>query len=292
LPDSRLLRSRSENTPNRGVAAGDWRNGHASLAQDVPRRTHGWHAVPGWSSGACGAAGRVGAGAAASDFGSPPSGLIPIVFNDHTVYAKPDVLTRNRVLAALVKGGHIYVPLRSMFEQMGATVTVSADGKTVVAEKPGSSVSVTLNRAEVIINGETRPLDVPPMLYHGIILVPVRVISEGMGAYVQWLPARHVVVVRYIPLAAPPPPAPAPTAAPTFAPPPPPPPAVPTAAPTTGANPVLVHRVRASRIRRSGKLQRVRGRRLLRFVLAEWSLCTAQLGARPESGLSPRQLRH
>jgi hypothetical protein len=181
--------------------------------------------------------GALGAGAAASDFGSPPSGLIPIVFNDHTVYAKPDVLTRNRVLAALVKGGHIYVPLRSMFEQMGATVTVSADGKTVVAEKPGSSVSVTLNRAEVIINGETRPLDVPPMLYHGIILVPVRVISEGMGAYVQWLPARHVVVVRYIPLAAPPPPAPAPTAAPTFAPPPPPPPAVPTAAPTPAPTP-------------------------------------------------------
>ena len=38
------------------------------------------------------------------------------------------------------------------------------------------------------INGETRPLDVPPMMYQGQILVPVRVISEGMGAYVQWVP--------------------------------------------------------------------------------------------------------
>jgi len=168
--------------------------------------------------------------AAAADFGSPPSGEIPILFNDHTVYAKPDVLKGARVLAALVKDGEIYVPLRSMFEQMGATVSASADGKTFSADKPGSSVSVTLGKDEVVINGETRPLDVPPMLYHGIVLVPVRVLSEALGAYVQWVPERRVVVVRYIALPPPPPPpTPAPTAAPTarptIAPPPPPPPA-------------------------------------------------------------------
>ena len=161
----------------------------------------------------------IGTRAGAADLGSPPSGEIPILFNDHTVYAKPDTLTQNRVLAALVKDGQIYVPLRSMFEQMGATVSVSSDGKTVTAEKPGSSVSVTLGKAEVIVNGETRPLDVPPMLYQGIVLVPVRVISEGLGAYVQWVQDKRVVVVRYIAIApAPPPPTPAPTARPTVAP--------------------------------------------------------------------------
>lgn len=178
--------------------------------------------------------------AGAADFGSPPSGEIPILYNDHTVYATPDTLTANRVLAALVRGGQIYVPLRSMFEQMGATVSVSGDGKTVTADKPGASVSVTLGKSEVVINGESRPLDVPPMLYKGIVLVPVRVLSEALGAYVQWVPNRHVVVVRYIPLAPPPPPTPAPTAPPTPAPPratvapyipPPPPPATPSPVP-------------------------------------------------------------
>ncbi len=149
-------------------------------------------------------------------FGTPPSGEIPILYNDHTVYAKPDVLKQGRVLAALVKNGQIYVPLRSMFEQMGATVSASADGKTVTATKSGATVSVTLDKPEVIINGETRPLDVPPIMYQGILLVPVRVISEGMGAYVQWVPTRRLVVVRYIPPT--PPPTPAPTAAPTVAP--------------------------------------------------------------------------
>ncbi len=74
----------------------------------------------------------------ATDLGSAPSGQIPILFNDHHVYAKPDTLVDGRVLAALVKDGQIYVPLRSMFEQMGATVSASADGRTISAVKAGS----------------------------------------------------------------------------------------------------------------------------------------------------------
>ena len=69
---------------------------------------------------------------------------------------------------------------------------------------------MTVGKPEVIINGESRPLDVPPMIYQGVVLVPVRVISEGMGAYVQWVPDKRLVVVRYIPATPPPSPAPPP----------------------------------------------------------------------------------
>ncbi len=151
--------------------------------------------------------------AAPADFGSPPSGEIPILYNDHTVYTRPDVLRQRRVLAAFVKDHQIYVPLRSMFEQMGATVTASPDGKTFLATKPGTTVSVTLGSSDVTINGEKRPLDVPPILYQGVVLVPVRVISEALGAYVEWVSTKRLVVVRYIP-AVPPPPPPVPTASP------------------------------------------------------------------------------
>jgi hypothetical protein len=152
-----------------------------------------------------------------ADFGAPPSGEIPILFNDHHVYAKPDRLKQNRVLAALVRGNTILVPLRSMFEQTGATVSYDPASKTVDVSKPGSDVKVTVGRPEVIINGESRPLDVPPEIYKGTVVVPLRVISEGMGAYVQWVPERKTVVVRYI-AAPPPPPPPSPTPVPTEAP--------------------------------------------------------------------------
>lgn len=153
------------------------------------------------------------------NFGSPPSGQIPILYNDHHVYAKPDELKQGRVLAALIRGGTILIPLRSMFEQMGATVAYDAASKTVDVTKPGADVKVTVGKPEVVINGETRPLDVPPEIYQGHVVVPVRVISEGMGAYVQWVPDKRLVVVRYIP---PVPPTAAPvTPTPSPAPPPP-----------------------------------------------------------------------
>jgi hypothetical protein len=168
-----------------------------------------------------------------ADFGSPPSGEVPILFNDHHVYSKPDRLKQNRVLAALIKGNTILVPLRSMFEQMGATVSYDPATKTVDVSKPGSDVKVTVGKPEVIINGESRPLDVPPEIYKGSVVVPVRVISEGMGAYVQWVPDKRLVVVRYIPAVAPtPPPTPAPTLPPT-----PPPTPSPSPTPTPKATP-------------------------------------------------------
>ncbi|MDQ2681211.1 MAG: copper amine oxidase N-terminal domain-containing protein [Candidatus Eremiobacteraeota bacterium] len=154
----------------------------------------------------------------AMNFGAPPSGQIPILFNDHHVYSKPDKLKQGRVLAALVRGNTILIPLRSMFEQMGATVSYNAGSKTVDVSKPGSDVKVTVGKPEVIINGESRPLDVPPEIYQGHVVVPVRVISEGMGAYVQWVPDKKLVVVRYVNATPPPPPAPPSTPVPTVVP--------------------------------------------------------------------------
>nr|MDQ2680843.1 copper amine oxidase N-terminal domain-containing protein [Candidatus Eremiobacteraeota bacterium] len=107
----------------------------------------------------------------AMNFGAPPSGQIPILFNDHHVYSKPDKLKQGRVLAALVRGNTILIPLRSMFEQMGATVSYNAGSKTVDVSKPGSDVKVTVGKPEVIINGESRPLDVPPEIYQGHVVV-------------------------------------------------------------------------------------------------------------------------
>ncbi|MBV8367269.1 MAG: copper amine oxidase N-terminal domain-containing protein [Candidatus Eremiobacteraeota bacterium] len=160
------------------------------------------------------------------NFGSPPSGEIPILYNDHHVYANPSELKNNRTLAALVKNGVILVPLRSMFEAMGASVSWDAASKTATAQKQGASVQVTLGKAEAVINGESRPLDVPPEMYKGNVVVPVRVMSEALGAYVQWVPDRRITVVRYIP------PTPVPTPPPT-----PPPTPVPTPAPTATPTP-------------------------------------------------------
>lgn|GEM_PF-568000 len=177
-----------------------------------------------------------------ASFGNAPFGEVPILFNDHTVHTT-DVLNHERVLAALIRGEAILVPLRAMLNQMGgAQVAYDAPNRTITIVKAGARIALTLGVPRVIVNDKVHPLDVAPMLYEGEILVPLRVISEGLGAYVQWVAERHVVVVRYAELAAmlptaapatPAPATPAPVAAPTpEARPAPPPSATPTPAPT------------------------------------------------------------
>ena len=78
-----------------------------------------------------------GVGAPPANFGSPPSGQIPILYNDHHVYTKarrPQAGPRARRAR---RGGTLLIPLRSMFEQMGATVSYDAGSKTATVSKAG-----------------------------------------------------------------------------------------------------------------------------------------------------------
>jgi hypothetical protein len=188
-------------------------------------------AARGWLAAAAVAGGALALGLAAHaqgtepppDFGAPPSGEIPILFNDHHVYARPSALHHGRTLVAIVRRDTIMVPLRSMFEQIGASVSYDPSTRTVDVSKPGADVKVSVGKAWVVINGQERPLDVPPELYRGSVIVPLRVISEGMGAYVLWVPDKHLVSVHYVEETPPvppatPPPAPRPTSTPSAAP--------------------------------------------------------------------------
>lgn len=122
------------------------------------------------------------------DFGALPAGEVSIHFNDHHVYSKPDGLKDDSVLAALMRGTEILVPLRSMFEQAGATVSYDPASKTAAVSKSGFDVKVTVGKPEVVINGESHPLAVAPEIYQGSVIVPIRVISEGMSALCSGFP--------------------------------------------------------------------------------------------------------
>jgi hypothetical protein len=171
-------------------------------------------------------------GAPPPAFGSAPTGNVPIFFNDRHVYAKPDHIRQSRTLAAIVFRGELLVPMRSLFEQMGATtIAYTPKTRSVEVSKPGADVIVTIGKPIATINGEDRPLDVPPEMIGGTLFVPVRVISESMGAFVQWVSERRIVVIRYTP-------GPAPTAPPTAPPATPAPTAPPTVTPTASPTPL------------------------------------------------------
>lgn len=78
------------------------------------------------------------------------------------------------------------VPMRAIFENLGATVNWDGDTQTITSEKDGTKLQLTINSNIMYVNGVAKTLDAPATLFNGRTLVPVRAISEAFGYDVDW----------------------------------------------------------------------------------------------------------
>lgn len=78
------------------------------------------------------------------------------------------------------------VPMRAIFEAMGATVDWNEATKTITAKKDESIITMQIGNTNMTVSGQTITLDVPPKEVNGRTLVPVRAVAEGLKAGVDW----------------------------------------------------------------------------------------------------------
>ena len=88
------------------------------------------------------------------------------------------------------------VPLRAIFEALGANVDWDDATSTVTAVKDGKKISLTIGDKTLIAGGEAKTLDVPPQLIGSRTLVPVRAVSESLGANVNWDETSKTVIIN------------------------------------------------------------------------------------------------
>ncbi len=89
-------------------------------------------------------------------------------------------------VAPTIIEGRTMVPVRAVFEALGATVDWQQETQKVVSHKGETDVTLTINDKTLYKNGEAVVLDVPAQLIDSRTLVPVRAISEAYGCYVDW----------------------------------------------------------------------------------------------------------
>ncbi len=82
--------------------------------------------------------------------------------------------------------GRVLVPVRAIFEAMGAVVTWNEPTKTVVSKLDGKTVVMTVDDNCMLLNGEKIILDVPPQIVLNRTMVPARAAVEAFGAGVLW----------------------------------------------------------------------------------------------------------
>ncbi len=105
----------------------------------------------------------------------------------------------------LVVGGRVLVPLRGVFERLGATVDWQAERRLVTARRGSTVVVLQPDQVAGEVSGRSVRLDVPATIVGGRLLVPLRFVSEALGAAVDWEPnARVIYVVSPGPVARPP----------------------------------------------------------------------------------------
>lgn len=86
----------------------------------------------------------------------------------------------------VIEDGRTLVPMRYIFEALGAGVDWIAETSTAVAVKDDIKIEITVGKNELIKNGSAISLDVPAKIIDGRMLVPARAVSEGMEAKVDW----------------------------------------------------------------------------------------------------------
>ncbi|QPQ32422.1 copper amine oxidase N-terminal domain-containing protein [Lysinibacillus sp. JNUCC 51] len=87
---------------------------------------------------------------------------------------------------AVAINGRTLVPMRTIFEELESTVQWTAKTKTITANRGTKKITLVVGSKTATVNGQKITLDVPPQIINGRTLVPLRFISEALGAKVDW----------------------------------------------------------------------------------------------------------
>lgn len=94
-----------------------------------------------------------------------------------------------------VKEGRTLVPLRAIFETLGASVGWDDGTQTVTATRKDVTVMFRIGDTTLIKNGVSSQLDVPAQLFESRTVVPVRAIAESFGCKVDWNGNTNTVII-------------------------------------------------------------------------------------------------
>lgn len=161
---------------------------YAGMAQEVPFKTHidatdytGVHTLSSIVEFADGTTRRIDKAVTFS-----PARDITVTINGSKIYFEQEPVIYNE---------RTMVPMRKIFEVLGATVSWDGATKTVTARRDSTTIKVTIGESKLYVNGEAYMLDTAPIILNGSTLVPVRAISEALRCGVDWDGNTYTVII-------------------------------------------------------------------------------------------------
>lgn len=87
------------------------------------------------------------------------------------------------------------VPLRTIFESLGASVEWDQSTRTVTSKKNDTTIVLTIDNPIMYVNSRQVVLETPACIIDERTLVPVRAISEAYGTNVEWDNSTRTVII-------------------------------------------------------------------------------------------------
>jgi hypothetical protein len=86
----------------------------------------------------------------------------------------------------VIVSGRTLVPLRPIIEGLGGAITWVPETRSVEVGFNGTTLLLQIGNRTAVVNSEVVILDVPAAVMNGRTMLPVRFVSEHLGADVQW----------------------------------------------------------------------------------------------------------
>ncbi len=96
-----------------------------------------------------------------------------------------------------ILGGKTMVPFRFLGENLGAEIIWEEASKKVTYKLEGKTVEMWIGNKSALVGGKLVSVDPPPTIVKGSTMVPIRFISENLGASVEWKAASKTVIIKY-----------------------------------------------------------------------------------------------
>ncbi|OPX90709.1 MAG: Signal peptidase I T [Pelotomaculum sp. PtaB.Bin104] len=119
-----------------------------------------------------------------------------------TAQASPRILFNGRTLnfsvPPVIENDRILVPLRAVFEALGADVQWDSSIQTVTATKDDTEIKLIIG-GQAYKNSQPINIDVPAKIINDSTFVPLRFVSEAMGCTVNWDEESQIVTISSTP---------------------------------------------------------------------------------------------
>ncbi|CAM3999637.1 copper amine oxidase N-terminal domain-containing protein [Alkalicoccus chagannorensis] len=95
-----------------------------------------------------------------------------------------------------IENGVTFVPLRSVFEEMGASVRWDGEARDVHISYEDTRVHAPVGSSSMFVNGSEETLRAPLQIVNDRTVLPVRALAQGIGAQVGWDQASRTVSIN------------------------------------------------------------------------------------------------